>query len=116
MCYHHVVVTRTTAHWIPLVSYTHLRPKILALTATLNPKEVVDICTEFNISKENIIRDNLLMRSEISLKVLKFIDENEKEDKLWEIIKIHKGEKILVYVYRIASERGVEMCIRDRSY
>lgn len=87
---------------------TENRPKILALTATLNPKEVVDICTEFNISKENIIRDNLLMRSEISLKVLKFIDENEKEDKLWEIIKIHKGEKILVYVYRIASERGVE--------
>ncbi|MBW9155520.1 hypothetical protein [Clostridium tagluense] len=48
------------------------------------------------------------MRSEISLKVLKFSNENEKEDKLWDIVKIHKNEKVLVYVYRIGSERGVE--------
>lgn len=84
------------------------QPRILALTATLNPKEVVDICREFNIDKSNIIKDNLLMRSEISLKVLQFNNENEKEDKLWDIIKIHKNEKILIYVYRIGSERGVE--------
>lgn len=84
------------------------KPKVLALTATLNPKEVVDICTEFKIDKKNIIRENLLMRSEISLKVLRFINENEKEDKLWDILKIHKNEKVLVYVYRIGSERGVE--------
>ncbi len=84
------------------------KPKILALTATLNPKEVVDICIEFKIDKSNIIRDNLLMRSEISLKVLQFSNENEKEDKLWDIINIHKNEKILIYVYRIGSERGVE--------
>lgn len=84
------------------------KPRTLALTATLNPKEVVDICTEFQIDKINIIRDNLLMRSEISLKVLKFGNENQKEDKLWDIVKIHKNEKMLVYVYRIGSERGVE--------
>lgn len=84
------------------------QPRILALTATLNPKEVVDICREFKIDKSNIIRDNLLMRSEISLKVLQFYNENEKEDKLWDIIKIHKNKKILIYVYRIGSERGVE--------
>lgn len=84
------------------------QPRILALTATLNPKEVVHICREFNIDKSNIIKDNLLMRSEISLKVLQFNNENEKEDKLWDIIKIHKNEKILIYVYRIGSERGVE--------
>lgn len=84
------------------------KPKILALTATLNPKEVVDICKEFKIDKANIIRDNLLMRAEISLKVQQFNNENDKEEKLWDIIKIHKNEKILIYVYRIGSERGVE--------
>lgn len=84
------------------------RPKILALTATLNPKEIIDICTEFDISKSSIIRDNLLMRKEITLKVLKFNNENEKEEKLWELIKIHRNEKILIYVYRIGSKRGVE--------
>lgn len=83
-------------------------PRILALTATLNPKEVVDICNEFKIDKSNVIRDNLLMRSEISIKVLQFNNENAKEDKLWDIIKIHKNEKTLIYVYRIGSERGVE--------
>jgi ATP-dependent DNA helicase RecQ len=90
------------------------KPKILALTATLNPKEVIDICREFEIDKSNVIRDNLLMRSEISLKVLQFNNENEKEDKLWDIVKIHKNEKILIYVYRIGSERGVER-LSDRA-
>lgn len=84
------------------------QPNILALTATLNPKEVIDICEEFSIINSNIIKDNLLMRTEISLKVLKFIKEDEKEAKLWDLLKIHKNEKVLVYVYRIDSERGVE--------
>ena len=83
-------------------------PKILALTATLNSKEIVDICNEFNIDRNNIVKDKLLIRSEISLKVLKFNNENEKEEKFWDLLKIHKNEKVLIYVYRIASERGVE--------
>ena len=91
-----------------LYSIEEQRPRILALTATLNPKEVIDICKEFDISKSNIIRDNTLMRSEITLKVLKFKNENEKEEKLWDIIKIHRNEKILVYAYRIGSNHGVE--------
>lgn len=82
--------------------------RILALTATLNPKELVDICDEFEIEKSNILKDDLLMRSEITLKILKFDNENEKEEKLWDLLKIHKNEKVLVYVYRIESERGVE--------
>lgn len=84
------------------------QPRILALTATLNPKEVIDICNEFKISKTNVIRDNMLMRSEISLKIIQFNNENEKEEKLWNLLKIHKQEKVLIYVYRKASERGVE--------
>lgn len=34
------------------------------------------------------------MRPEISLKVLKFNNENEKEEKVWDLLKIHKNEKI----------------------
>lgn len=48
------------------------------------------------------------MRPEISLKVLKFNNENEKEEKVWDLLKIHKNEKNLIYVYRIESERGVK--------
>lgn len=94
--------------FIERVFETEYYPKILALTATLNPKEIIDICNEFKISQKNIIKDNLLMRPEISLKVLKFNNEDEKEAKLWDLLKIHKNEKVLIYVYRIGSERGVE--------
>lgn len=82
--------------------------KILALTATLNPKELKDICDTFHIDRGNIVRDELLMRSEIQLHVQKFSDEEEKTAKFWDIVKIHDGEKILVYVYRKYAKRGVE--------
>lgn len=82
--------------------------KILALTATLNPKELSDICADFKISRENILIDDLLIRSEITLHVLKFDDEDAKEKRFWELLNIHRGEKILVYVYRKYKKRGVE--------
>lgn len=83
-------------------------PKILALTATLNSKEVADICNDFNIERDNIIRDDMLMRTEISMKVLKFTDENQKEEKFWDLLDFHKCEKTLVYLYRKYHTRGVE--------
>ena len=83
------------------------KPKILALTATLNPKEVDDICLEFKIDNLGIKKDESVMRSEIALKVLKFTNEDEKDHKLWQLLKIHENEKTLVYVYRIEGDRGV---------
>ena len=82
--------------------------KILALTATLNPKELADICTDFKIRSENVLRHEILTRSEIKLHVKKFDDENAKELNFWEIVDRHRGEKILVYVYRKYNERGTE--------
>lgn len=83
-------------------------PNILALTATLNPKELKDITSAFHIQTSNILKDTAFMRSEITLKVIKCITEDEKEEKLWDLLKIHKGEKILVYVYRVQGGRSVE--------
>ena len=83
-------------------------PKILALTATLNPKEVEDITNAFYIKTCNILKDDAFMRSEITLKVIKCITEEEKEEKLWNLLKIHKEEKTLVYVYRVQGGRSVE--------
>lgn len=83
-------------------------PIVLGMTATLNPKELKDVCDSFRIAKSDIIKEPLLMRNEIQLHVLKFKDENEKEEKFWDIVNIHKGEKTLVYVYRKKSARSVE--------
>lgn len=82
--------------------------RILALTATLNPMELTDICDSFRIKKENILKQTILMRNEIQLHVLKFVNEKEKEDKFWDLIKMHRDEKILIYLYRKKGERGVE--------
>lgn len=81
---------------------------ILALTATLNPQELKDICADFKISPENIVKDSSLMRSEIQIHVQKFESEEEKEKKFWEIVNRHRNEKTLVYVYRKYNKRSVE--------
>ena len=83
--------------------------KILALTATINKKETEDICSAFQIVKSNIIIDQeQLMRSDIQLHVLKFDNEDEKEEKFWEIVQCHPEEKLLVYNYQKKFNRGVE--------
>ena len=93
--------------------------KILALTATLNPYELNDICDAFRIKKENILKETILLRSEIQLHVKKFANENEKEEYFWNLLERHKGEKTLVYIYRKVDDRGVEgMCEKalDKGY
>lgn len=82
--------------------------RVLGLTATLNPKELSDICSSFRIKQQNVIKQDLLMRSEIQLHVQKFTDEAEKTEKFWDIVNIHSDEKILVYVYRKYNKHGVE--------
>lgn len=82
--------------------------KILALTATLNPNELNDICNEFHISQENILRDEIIMRTDVKLIVRKYVKEDEKEEEFWRLLETHAGEKILVYIYRVRGKRSVE--------
>ena len=75
-------------------------PQILGLTATINPRELIDITSDFKIDKKSILKDDVLLRFDIDLKVEKLSNEEEKRERLWEIIEDHKDEKILVYLYR----------------
>ena len=83
-------------------------PKVLALTATLNPLELNDICDAFKISKEGIVKQEILMRTAIQLHVMQFVTEAEKEKRFWDLVKMHRDEKILIYLYRKKGDRGVE--------
>ncbi len=83
-------------------------PKILGLTATINPRELIDITNDFNIDKKSILKDDVLLRFDIDLKVEKFSNEEEKRERLWEIIEDHRNEKILVYLYRKYHKGGIE--------
>ncbi len=82
--------------------------RVLALTATLNPKELCDICQHFAIDKNNIVKSSFISRTEIQIHIKKLSNEDEKEEELWKILHRHREEKILVYVYRKYAERGVE--------
>ena len=80
--------------------------KILALTATLNQVELDDICHEFRISRENILRDEIIMRTDVDLIVKKYIKEDEKEERFWNLLETHPREKTLVYIYRVEGKRS----------
>jgi ATP-dependent DNA helicase RecQ len=83
-------------------------PNLLGLTATINPRELIDITSDFKIDKKLILKDDVLLRFDIDLKVEKLSNEDEKRERLWEIIEDHKDEKILVYLYRKYHKGGVE--------
>ena len=83
-------------------------PVILGLTATINPKELQDIISDFNISNNQIIKSPTTARGEIQIVADKQFDENKKEERLWELLKIHNKDKCLVYLYRKYHKRGAE--------
>ena len=88
--------------------FTDKWPVILGLTATINPRELIDITTDFRIPKKSILKDDVLLRFDIDLKVEKLSNEEDKKERLWEIIEDHSNEKVLVYLYRKYHKGGVE--------
>lgn len=88
--------------------FAQQHPKVLGLTATINPRELIDITNDFEIGKKSILKDDVLLRFDIDLKVEKLTNEEEKRERLWEIIEDHKDEKVLVYLYRKYHKGGVE--------
>lgn len=96
--------------------FGHTWPTLIGLTATLNPKNVAEICSDFKVARDRVLVDELIVRSEIELRALKFTDEDHKEQKLWDLLEIHRGEPTLVYVYRKYVKRGVEdLCEKARA-
>lgn len=88
--------------------FLNQRPKVLGLTATINPRELIDITNDFKIDKQSILKDDVLLRFDIDLKVEKLSNEEEKRERLWDIIEDHKDEKVLIYLYRKYRKGGVE--------
>jgi len=83
-------------------------PPILGLTATINPRELIDITSDFKIPKKSILKDDVLLRFDIDLKIEKLSNEEEKKERLWKLIEDHPNEKVLVYLYRKYHKGGVE--------
>ena len=83
-------------------------PVILALTATLNPKDQEEICSDFQIAKNNIFKSEYLLRQNIKLQYEELANEKAKRKHLEEILDAHENEKIIVYVHRKSGEYGTK--------
>lgn len=84
-------------------------PTILAMTATINPKELEEICNDLRIPKNSVKRDlNKPLRHDISIHVEKFVNEEEKSERLFKLLEEYKDKKVLVYLYRKDGKNGVE--------
>ncbi len=83
-------------------------PPVLCLTATLNPKDQQQICLDFNIESKNIIKSDMLLRPTIDRKIIKVANEDEKDQKFWQLMDKHKNEKVLVYLDRKHGKRSTE--------
>ncbi|MBP5526724.1 MAG: ATP-dependent DNA helicase RecQ [Paludibacteraceae bacterium] len=84
-------------------------PTILAMTATINPKELEEICNDLRNPKNSVKRDlNKPLRHDISIHVEKFVNEEEKSERLFKLLEEYKDKKVLVYLYRKDGKNGVE--------
>jgi len=89
-------------------------PILLAMTATINPKELEDVCIDLRIPKSSVIRDlNRPLRHDINVFVEKYSLEDQKTERLFDLLKEHNGQKVLVYLYRKYAKNGVEdLCLK----
>lgn len=91
-------------------------PVVLAMTATINPKELEDVCNDLKILKTSVLRDlNRPLRHDIDISVEKFSIEEEKSERLFKLLEDNKNKKVLVYLYRKYAKNGVEdLCLRAK--
>ncbi|OQA17516.1 MAG: ATP-dependent DNA helicase RecQ [Chloroflexi bacterium ADurb.Bin360] len=83
-------------------------PRILGLTATLNPVDCRQICADFGIEEAHVIRHDVLLRYEIAIRIEKVRDEDEKDERFCALLDAHRDEKVLVYVDRKHGKRSTE--------
>jgi len=92
-------------HFLDRVFETSNWPTILALTATLNPKDQNEITSLFRVLKSDVVVSDELMRANLDLRVEKFVDEAAKLDRLEWLLAENKDQKIIVYVHRKTSKK-----------
>jgi ATP-dependent DNA helicase RecQ len=83
-------------------------PRILCLTATLNPMDQKEICEDLYIEEEHVIRHKMLLRREIDIQIVKVPDEDTKDERFWALMDEHQDEKVLIYVDRKRGKRSTE--------
>jgi ATP-dependent DNA helicase RecQ len=81
-------------------------PPVLCLTATLNPRDLGEIQTDFRVAAQDVLRTPTLLRTNLVLTCEHHEDEKAKRERLCALLRAHEGGKILVYVHRKKGEYG----------
>ena len=82
-------------------------PPVLCLTATLNPLDKHEICTDLKITDENIFISKYLIRDNLHLTISEQVENNlQKKEQLIEILNRHNNEKVIVYTHIKARDYG----------
>lgn len=89
-------------------------PRVLCLTATLNPKQQAQIQDEFRITK--VIKGEKLWRENLHLEILNLNDgkDETKDNELERIFREHAGEKILVFAHRKYGNKGTTRTLFEK--
>ena len=84
-------------------------PVILGLTATLNQKDTQEVCQDFHIEPDHVLKSQYLLRYPIDIQIAKVDDDIEKDKLFWQFLESHRQEKILVYIEnRRSGDRSTE--------
>lgn len=89
-------------------------PRVLCLTATLNPREQLQVRKDFGIT--SVISSPNLWRDNLKLSILNLgSGKNEKKDAALEtILQRHQGEKALVFVHRKYGKEGTTRTLSEK--
>jgi ATP-dependent DNA helicase RecQ len=88
-------------------------PNILCLTATLNPKDLEEICEEFQISSSDILKSEYLLRTNLDLNFEIYENEIEKLIRLESLLNQFKNEKVIVYTHRKKGKYGTKILSKE---
>lgn len=89
------------------------RPLILGLTATLNTKDRAEICQDFQIDQDHVVKSELLLRQTITVDIVKVNNEDEKDERFWDLLEKRRSQKMLVYIDRKQGKRSVsDLCAK----
>lgn len=97
---------RVIPEWLDGVFGRDGWPRVLCLTATLNPREEADIRREFRVRDSGVIRSQSLMRSNLKLQCESVPNEDAKVERLAEVLSRHPEQKTIVYTHRKTSRHG----------
>lgn len=90
------------------------RPPLLGLTATIHPRDQVEILSMFAMGNDAVVKSAELRRTNLTLSRENCDSEEHKAERLAEILATYRGQKVIVYTHRKTSPKWGTVALADR--